>query len=246
MSSRSFYSQWTLHSFRTQGRSLCKDKQYQFNIRFESELSKGSYFLFYDRIESPLPLYTNSVLQCLGNTRGFRSALASLDKVSSKKCTVMMEGIRYSKTLNHESLDPLKCTIAQTSHCQSSNVPEKFIKQLLEGLFENASNSNTFRIASEIVVSCNSCKKIGVVPETHYAVLTPPSFSCNNIAISLCLNHPCPLCSSKRVDCKSYLSWLPETMCIATNKMTTTGVLQLDFDLDEFIDTTVPLISYKS
>lgn len=207
----------------------------------ESELSKGSYFLFYDRIQPPLPLYTNSILQCLGNTKGFRSALASFDKISTQKCTTMMEGIRDGKALNHETLDLLKCTIAQASHCQMSDVPEKFIKQLLEGLLGKASNCNTFKIASEIVVSCNSCKKKSVVPETLYAVLTPLSFSCNDIANSLCLKQACPLCSSKRVDCTSYVSWLPETMCIATNKMATTENLQLD--LEEFVNTTIPLIS---
>lgn len=155
----------------------------------------------------------------------------------------MMEGIRDGKTLNHETLDLLKCTIAQASHCQMSDVPEKFIKQLLEGLLGKASNCNTFKIASEIVVSCNSCKKKSVVPETLYAVLTPLSFSCNDIANSLCLKQACPLCSSKRVDCTSYVSWLPETMCIATNKMATTENLQLDLDLEEFVNTTIPLIS---
>lgn len=60
----------------------------------DSELFKGSYFLFYDRIQPPLPLYTNSILQCLGKTKGFRSALASFDKISTQKCTTMMEGIK--------------------------------------------------------------------------------------------------------------------------------------------------------
>lgn len=83
----------------------------------ESELSKGSYFLFYDRIEPSLPLYTTSVLQCIGNTKGFRSSLASFDKISSQKFTVMMESIRDSKTLNHETLDTLRCIIAQPSRC---------------------------------------------------------------------------------------------------------------------------------
>lgn len=43
------------------------------------------------------------------------------------------------------------------------------------------------------------------------AVLNPFSFPCNDTANSLCLKHACPLCLSERVDCTSYVSWLPET-----------------------------------
>ena len=210
----------------------------------EAELSKSSYFLWYDRVEPELPSHMKCLLRCVGSSKAFQIASGSILKTKTRHCKDLIECIKNGRDLNLDLRQKLQQKVSKCLNAENLEHINSSVTGLLECIFGKFSSLNDhFKYATEIVVQCRVCGRKSISRETPYAVLNPASFSSEDIARSLGLSSKCIHCNSDENHCSWYISWLPDTMCFTTEKMTKINEIPLDFDLEAFVKPTFPLIS---